>query len=74
MTTNADAQSIKRRGRPRRNDVNVHLIRELKEEGKSLRLIARELHIGYGTVRRILGRVPPDAPELSQNQEWQLYA
>jgi DNA invertase Pin-like site-specific DNA recombinase len=67
MTQDAPAITTNRpRGRPRRDDINPCRIRELKADGKSLRTIARELRLGYGTVRRFLRQVPADAPAVSQ--------
>lgn len=67
MTRNTTTPVIKRgRGRPRRNDVDPQLIRDLKAHGRSLRAIAEELRVGYGTVRRFLAELATDAPGPSQ--------
>jgi transposase len=67
MTLNTEVAITNRpRGRPRRDDIDPRRIHELKGRGKSLRAIARELRLGYGTVRRFLRQVPADAPAVSQ--------
>jgi hypothetical protein len=67
MTPGTQAPIVKRgRARPRRNDVDPRLMRDLKSHGRSLRAIAKELRVGYGTVRRFLAELAPEAPGLSQ--------
>ena len=52
-------------GRPRRQ-VELVQIQRLRQEGLSLRQIARNTGLGYGTVRRALNRTE-NRPEVSQN-------
>jgi transposase len=53
-------------GRPRRKDVTPAVVRQLREEGLSLRRIARQLGAGYGTVRKALAQAE-NRPEVSEN-------
>jgi transposase len=53
-------------GRPRREDVTPTVVRQLREQGLSLRRIARQLGAGYGTVRKVLAQAE-DHPEVSEN-------
>jgi DNA invertase Pin-like site-specific DNA recombinase len=41
-------------GRPRRGDVTPDRVRALRQQGFSIRRIARQLGAGYGTVRKVL--------------------
>jgi DNA invertase Pin-like site-specific DNA recombinase len=52
-------------GRPRRQ-VELVQIQRLRQEGLSLRQIARSTGLGYGTVRRALNRTE-NRSEVSQN-------
>lgn len=47
-----DTQAKHPGGRPRRN-VSADEIRRLRDAGNSLRQIARQLRLGYGTVHRV---------------------
>ena len=53
-------------GRPRREDVTPAAVRQLRDQGLSLRRIARQLAAGYGTVRKVLSQAE-DRPEVSEN-------
>ena len=53
-------------GRPRREDVTPPVVRQLRDQGFSLRRIARHLGAGYGTVRKVLKQAK-DQPEVSEN-------
>lgn len=62
-----DKPSNRPAGRPRRSDVDPGEVKRLRETGRSLREIARELRAGYGTVRRLLFQTASVAPDVSQN-------
>jgi hypothetical protein len=66
MTANTSTAKKRARGRPRRSDLDPRVIRDLKAHGSSLRAIAEELRVGYGTVRRFLAELATEAPGLSQ--------
>jgi transposase len=52
-------------GRPRREDVTLARVQELKAQGLSIRQIAAQVRAGYGTIRKILRetRSPAEASE-----------
>lgn len=58
----------KRLGRPRRTS-NLDQLQELRSSGSTIRQIARQIGLGYGTVRALLATVsgnPVDIPVLEQ--------
>jgi len=52
-------------GRPRRN-VDAEQVKAMRAAGFSFRQIARQLRLGYGTIRRA-AQARSSSPELSQN-------